>query len=81
MLYDKEIITIYRADNGGFVVKVKESSKDKTTDGPTVAGDDDTMHVFTTVAQTLKKVKEELAGEMGEDEKYKTSFKEAARQK
>ena len=86
-MYESEILTIYKADNG-FVVKCKQPPKAETKNKDTQPSyGKDEVNVYQTIAQVLKKVKEEMnPGDMEEDKKddgetFKSAFKEAAKRK
>lgn len=59
MLYDKEILTVYRADNG-YVVKVKRPEKDSKNKPCCVTEEDRAVHICKTGEEASKYVDEVL---------------------
>lgn len=86
MMYDKELMTVYKADNG-FVVKVrhpKKEEKKKKSDkdsgcypcGPSY---DETMHVCKNDKDVLATLQTALKANMSDDDKYAEAFEEEAK--
>ena len=85
MMYESEILTVYKADNG-YVVKCKAPPPKETKESNPVKDYKDEVNVYQTIAQVIKKVKEEMApNDMAEDKtetddsKYKEALKEASK--
>lgn len=75
-MYESEILTIYKADNG-FVVKCKEPPKAETKGNSELKSySKDEMNVYQSLAQVIKKVKEELAAHDLEDDEKEEEAKE-----
>ena len=81
MLYDKEVCTIYRAENG-FVVRCapheepKPSKKGEPTPPP-----ESEVYLAKSPAEVVKLVKSAIAGEPSEKREYDRGFEEAAASK
>ncbi len=78
MLYDKEVCTIYRAENG-FVVKCAPDRESKPTKKNEPAPPPESeVYLAKTEAEVVKLVKSALAEDKSEKGEYARGFEEAA---
>lgn len=82
MLYDKEVCTVYKAENG-FVVKCATHEKPKSSkkDGVSPLMPEPEVYLAKTVKEVLKLVEDAATGKKTEEQEYKRGFEEAAKSK
>lgn len=77
MLYDKEVCTIYRAENG-FVVKCADHEQKPSKKGAPTPPPEPEVYLAKSEAEVMKIVKGALAGDKSEKSEYARGFEEAA---
>lgn len=83
MLYDKEVCTVYKAENG-FVVKCATHEKPQPSKkgGASIAPmPEPEVYLAKNVKEVLKLVEDAATGEKTEEQEYKRGFEEAAKSK
>ena len=81
MLYDKEVCTVYKAENG-FVVKCASHEKSSPSKkGEVSPMPEPEVYLAKSVKEVLKLVEDAASGKKTEEQEYKRGFEEAAASK